>query len=542
MIQNAKEKTNGGWQFPPSTKLLGILVINVMKVLLTTPWMKTNKEDQPALGLAYVAAVLIQNGHETKIFDPNVDRISEKTLLQRIKDYDPDIIGLPCVTEFRFQTFKNVDMIKNQFPDTPVVLGGNHVTHVDVETLDLIKNVNFIVRGEGEMTMLELVEELKKQNPKFDHITGLTYRDKDGRAVRNENRPLITNLDDIPFPARDAMPFEKYRGLLESKYHKEVTPIMGSRGCPNQCVFCSGIFGRTCRMRSAKSIVEEMKLLHDKYNFKAFNIWDDIFTINKKRITEICDLIIKEKMDVDFFCSSHVLSLNQEILNLMYKAGCRVIDLGVESGSDRILKVIKKGITIDQAKNAIQMCLENDIDAWPGIMFNHPTETLYDVGLTLRFRKYLFELNKKYKAEVHHKSGGLMSTIYPGTELERLAKEEGILPNDFKWSAPYYNQRNLIWGEYPYVPLFEHIPLEKFVKFYIREAKKINYPYSLITVMYKQLLGLKKGPSIKRTYDVTKNSILCLSGMVTEMDYEDYKYAIDELIVLIKRRGLAIIK
>lgn len=512
-----------------------------MRVLLTMPlFIRTNKEDQPPLGLAYLAAVLLEKGHDVKVLDPNVEDLNPEQYLKIIKQYNPDVIGMPCTTDFRFPTFKTAGIIKNEFPEIPLVMGGNHVTYVDVDTLNMVKSVDFIVRGEGEITLSELVENLEKKQ--FDQIRGLTYRAPDGRVIRNPDRPLIEDLDSLPFPAREVLPFSKYQGLIEVSFDRKMTPVVGSRGCPMPCVFCSGIFGKRCRTRSVKSLFEEMKFLYDRYNFKAFNIWDDIFTLNKKRAIDLSKEIIKERMDVEFFCNGHVLSIDDEMLSVMKKAGCKVLDLGIESGSDRILKVIKKGITIDQAKKAILMTLKNDISVNPGMMFNHPTETLYDVGLTLRFRKYMFELNKKYKAGIYPKSGGVMSTIYPGTELERLAKEEGIIPKNFNWSAPYYNERNLIWGEYPYVPIYEHIPLDQFVNFYIKESIRIGHPYELITVMYRQMLGLKKGLKLRRGIDIVKNELACLRGIITEFDKKDYEYASEELKVLIRRRGLSIIK
>ncbi len=504
-----------------------------MKVLLSMPLnVRTNKEDNPPLGLAYLAAVLINEGHSVKIIDPDVEEYNEKRFIKKVKQINPDVVGITCTSDFRFNTFNTANLIKKEFPDKKVILGGPHIQHTDVDTLEHIKSVDLIIRGEGEITLSETVNAIEKDK-ELDGIQGLTFR-KEGKIKRNPDRPLIADIDKIPLPAREALAFEKYQGLLEITYNKKMTPVMGSRGCPMQCIFCSGTFGKTCRNRSPESVVEEIRLLKDKYKYDAFNIWDDIFTVNKKRTTEICNRIINEKLDISFFCNGHVNCIDKELIILLKKAGCTTIDYGIESGSQRILNVIKKGISVDKAKQAIEITLDEGVNVMPGIMFNHPTETFEDLRMTLEFRKYLMRLSEKYKhkAQVFHLSGGMMTSIYPGTEIEKIAKENGVMPKDFSWTLPYYNKTNLLWGENPNMPLYTGIPIPDFIKFYVDYSIKNKECYNLTTVIYKQLKALKKNPSIKLSADIAGYMGKC----TTHFSYQEYKAAAKEISVLLKRK------
>lgn len=504
-----------------------------MKIVLSMPVnVKTNKEDNPPLGLAYLAAVLINEGHKVKILDPAVEGYTNKTFIKKIKEIDPDVVGITCTSDFRFNTFETANLIRKEFTDKKIILGGPHVQNTDVETLQHIKSVDIIVRGEGEITLSETINALEK-GKELRNILGLTFREN-GKIIRNPDRPLIVNIDDLPLPAREALPFDKYRGLLEITYDKKMTSIMGSRGCPMQCIFCFGIFGKTCRNRSPDSIINELKLLKEKYNYSAFNIYDDIFTVNRKRTMEICKKIIDEHLDIEFFCNGHVNCIDKELITTLKRAGCKTLDYGIESGSQRILNVIRKGILIDKAKSVIEMTLNEGINVFPGLMFNHPTETFEDLKMTLEFRKYLMKLSEKYKgkAEVFHLSGGVMTSIYPGTEIEKMARERGIMPKDFSWTLPYYNKENLLWGENPNIPLYTGIPIPKFIEFYVNYSIKNKAYYNLTTVIYKQLKALKKSPNMKLSADIANYMGQC----ITHFSTQDYKTAAKEASILFKRK------
>ncbi len=326
-----------------------------LKILLLIPpggyyaerWKKGSL--MPSLGICYIASVLEKSGHKVQIIDAYVEGIKLKDLLSKISAIKPDITGITFTTENRFQAFDLMKGIKKILPNTLICAGGPHVTLATDDTLTHIKELDFIIRGEGEETIVELADAISEKKS-FEHIKGLSYK-SNNKIHHNPNRPLIADLNTVPFPAWHLVPWEKYNFKLDVPGRGELRTanMMTSRGCPFGCNFCAStkVWGRSCRMRSADNIIKEISLLKEKYNIEALWIFDDTFTVSKKRVEEFCHKLIEKKWNLSWFCEVRVDTVDRELLTLMKKSGCYSIGFGVESGSQRILdEVIGKRISL----------------------------------------------------------------------------------------------------------------------------------------------------------------------------------------------------
>ena len=406
-----------------------------MKVVLIVPpggyyaerWQKGSL--MPSLGIGYIAAVLEKNNFDVKIIDARVEGYTQAKLLKILKELNPDIAGLTFTTENRFDAFDTMRRIRETVPNAILVAGGPHVSLAADDTLTHIAELDYVVRGEGEHSFLELLNSLK-DGKGVDDVNGISFR-RDGILVNNPPRQLIRDLNEVPFPARHLFPWEKYNFTLEvpGKGKFKAANIMTSRGCPYGCNFCatSNMWGRSCRMRTPENIIEEVELLVDRYRAKAIWIFDDTFTVSKKRIFRFCELLKEKKISIHWFCEIRVDTVTKELLAEMKDAGCFSVGYGVESGSQRIIdEVIKKKIKLDDVKKVTEWCTELGIMTNPFFIFSHPEETMDDIAMTMDMIRN-WPKNSSISLSLLH--------VYPGTPLERVAKEKGIIPVDFSWSV-----------------------------------------------------------------------------------------------------------
>jgi len=279
--------------------------------------------------------------------------------------------------------------------------------------------------------MRELVNSLESES-KLSHVKGITYR-SGGKIVSNPGRPLIENIDDIPFPAWHLLKMDSYfRLTARILTGKNGFSMITSRGCPGRCKFCDThiVWTRKYRARSPTNVVDEIEQLHDRYNIGFMVFVDDTFIVNKKRAIEICNQIIERGIDIKWECAGRVNLVNKEILAKMKEAGCNTIYYGIESGSQEVLDYINKGITLEQAKNAIKITKKAGIGTSAFFMIGFPSETEEDVKKTIEF-------NKRLPLDEHDTFSIL--TPFPGTELYKIMKDEGLLLNE-EWDM-YYNRR-----------------------------------------------------------------------------------------------------
>ena len=262
----------------------------------------------PPLGLAYIASVLRQN-HKVKIIDSNILNYTIDDVERELRSFNPDVVGITSVTPSIYEAYKVAETAKKVREDCIVVLGGPHATFMPRQTMEECKYIDIIVRGEGEETTRELIENIEKGAP-LNGVKGITFRDKN-EIIDTEPRPFIKNIDDIPFPSRDLLPMHLYK-FNEVRY----TAMLTSRGCPFKCSFCSSsrLFGGYWRGRSPENVLEEMKIIYEEYNIKNIEFIDDTFTLNQERAEKICDEIIKQGWDITWGHHQELIHCRRNLL------------------------------------------------------------------------------------------------------------------------------------------------------------------------------------------------------------------------------------
>lgn len=464
-------------------------------VLIFPPNIYQTKQSMPPLGIAWLGAVLRENGFkDVVLIDSMANRYSNEDIFELLKKEEPDIVGISFGTQIRFAAFDLARLIKKNFPKALLVVGGPHPTLTAQDTLENIKEIDAVVRGEGELSFLNLVRAIdKKEDITNINVKGISFRNKKGEVVHNINEMPIADLDNLPLPARDFLPMEKYeQTTFFSK--KRCTSILTSRGCPYYCVYCSTSlqWGHNIRHRSAKNVVDEIDFLLKTYQFlEGIRFFDDVFTMDKNRVLEICQEILRRKLNFVWECEARVNTIDEELVREMKKAGCEFIDLGIESGSNRILKNIKKNITVEQSVQAVKTIKKAGLGLKAFFMHGLPGETYEDIKKTVFLSRYLF-----HELGVEGTTQGI-TVVYPGTEIEQIAKSSGKLAKDFSWSKYYVMDRVYPpLTSCPYMPIFEqpNLTYEQIFK-YVKKAKFayfLEHPFHLLKTFFKHRKTIKK--------------------------------------------------
>ncbi len=355
------------------------------------------------LGLTYLAAVLEEKGYEVEILDMLVSKFSIPKIKEKIHEFKPELCGAGPVTMNYPTALRVIEVCKESGATT--IMGGCHVTFYDREALQEAPYLDIVVRGEGEYTLRDMVggKELKD-------IDGITYREE-GEIIRNPDRKLIENLDELPFPARHLVPVSKYRA------YKAGCDMISGRGCPYNCIFCLGhkMIGRKPRFRDIKLCVDEFEEIVYHHGFKKVNIVDDLLTINHKRVFAFCDEIISRGINVPWTAYSRVDTVTRELLSKMKEAGCVFICYGVESGNQRILDMAKKRTTLEKIRKGITLTNEAGIESLSSFIMGLPGETMETIKESLNFGKSLGNLY-----------GFHILSPYPGTEVREKAEDLGL--------------------------------------------------------------------------------------------------------------------
>ena len=456
-----------------------------------------------SLGIAYVASYLNNNGHDAWLY--NADYLSEKKYanLKKIfgaftdykkyfSDYDnpiweevvdkiisfkPDWVGYTSYTANVGAIKIITSKVKERAPNIKQVVGGVHAT-LDAKTLDKIPDADFTVLREGEEVMLKLVN---GEDPK--EIVGVTYRSDEGKIINNGIAPVIKEIDKLPLPERD-----KFYGIPESEKKKvDVSYINTIRGCPYKCTYCASPFHwdrRTTRLRSPESVIEEMKHLKKnywdnvkKYDFSASGnsskkdeliiednsmvyFVDDVFTVHKKRVKEILRMMIKEKLNMKWKCEARTDHMDDEIAELMREAGCVRVKLGFESGSDRILKQIKKLETKEDMLNGASMLKRAGVKYSGYFMAGFPGETDSDLQETIDFAK---------EVDADYYSLSVLAPYY-GTELFNDLMAKGHQLDKQPWEYFFHQSPELMVNNTISKPM-----LKKFLELNELNKKSSNY-------------------------------------------------------------------
>ncbi len=353
-----------------------------------SPWIIGRKF--PPLGLAYVGAVLEEAGFQVEILDNYLLKQPIDYVKHEIKRLNPEIVGITCGSVTYQRCIETAKAIKEVSPSSRVIVGGPHPSFLPDSMLQH-SEIDYVVMGEGESAMVKLSTHIAKHGDDraIASIPGIAYRYEE-RIVKTTPK-LIDDLDEIPYPARHLLPMHLYEREIEFLSVKPVDTMNMIRGCPFNCAFCETkrIWGSKCRAFSAPRVVEEINYLINEFGSRGIYFIGDNFTINKKRTVEICKLIKKQGLDIEWVCDTRVDLISRELLREMKAAGCRTIWFGVESGSPRILEKITKGITIEQVVHAFKLCKEEGIRTASSFMLGIPGETVNDMKATFNFAKSL---------------------------------------------------------------------------------------------------------------------------------------------------------
>ena len=423
------------------------------------------------LGLAYVASVLKKNGHQVRIVDLNVEKVNYRTL-----PYEKfDLVGLSTDTTRYPVSLEIAKYAKHG--GTKVVGGGFHVTFKDVEALES-GFFDYVVRGEGEYVMADLVQHLEENLP-LDEVKGLSYL-QDGMVKRNSSPPLIQDLDTIPFPARELLPLDRYTSAFGKRVN---TTMVTSRGCPYDCEFCScsQFSGKRWRTRSVPSIMEEIELLYHKYGYRSISFLDDNFTLSPNRVIKICEEILRKGLDFIWFALTRVDTIikNEKMVELARRAGLRQVFVGFESGSQEVLDQYGKKAAVESAFKAVEILKKHKIDIWGSFIIGALNETKEMIKDTIRFAK---KLNP-------HIAQFSILVPYPGSRLYEKVKDK-IIAKD--WEA--------FWGGAPVMKLPTISPQEMkswiiktYASFYLRPKTFLT---TGLPFLYELLLGYRNNKKV----------------------------------------------
>lgn len=397
-----------------------------------------SKYKNPPLGLAYLGSYLESNGYPVNIIDMDPMEYKLSDLEFYIRNERPRVVGISFMTNQFGSAIEISKIIKKIDSNIKVVMGGNHASSLSEELAEY-DSVDFVVVGEGEITTLELIRSFDTKHNDFSKIKGLVY--KNGNSIfRTPPRPLIENLDTIPFPLWRDFPINKYdEMILGTDEELPAFSIMATRGCPSKCAFCSShvVFTRRSRKRTAKNIFDEMVFLNKNYGAKHFNFLDDTFTIDQNLVKDFCDLIIESKFGFKWIANARVNTVTLNLLKLMKSAGCLNINFGVESGDPGVRKNIHKGVTSEQIENAHMWAREVGMKVFSYFMVGNRGENWDSINKTI-------ELAKKLKTD--HPSCSI-ATPFPGTPMqEEFEKNDWIKIKD--WNK-YYTTPHLIQNFIP---------------------------------------------------------------------------------------------
>ncbi|MDD5681008.1 MAG: radical SAM protein [Candidatus Omnitrophica bacterium] len=374
-----------------------------MKIMLLIPptdlkksygELKKFSNPQPSIGIAYIASALRDNGYYVKVIDAYVCGYALEEILGFIEEFGPDVIGISVLTSSADVVYEIANKVRALYPKIKIVMGNLHASLFSDEILSS-NYADFIVHKEGELTMLELLRTLESKGD-LESVKGISFR-RNNNVVNNPPRPHIDNLDSLPFPAWDLLPMDRYATDPRTQVKKGFVElqILATRGCPNQCTFCSShtekSLGNKYRMRSPDLVVDEMIYMYEKYGREVFSFTDLAFPLVRSHAVQFCNEIIKRGYNEKFkwVTECRVKPLDKDLLSLMKKAGCARLCFGVESGNNQILQSLKKNFTTEDVKRAVNMASEAGLVADAMFMIGLPGETEEMINETIDFAKGL---------------------------------------------------------------------------------------------------------------------------------------------------------
>lgn len=416
------------------SKNFKVLLINpsyFQKPDTTTRDVHEAMEKKPPLGILSIATRLKdKTDFEIKLLDNQLEGLNNAELANFLKEYNPNIIGITVVSFKLYSAYKTTQIIKNVLPQTPVCWGGPHLSIFPKESLQL-PEVDFIVLGDGEIPFVHMCRRLS-EGKKMESINGV-YTKKDISKECQFQEYIHANLDELPVPDITLLPYKKYRAFLTNNL---MTTTITSRGCPYRCIFCKLDFNKI-RLIPIEKIIKQIQT-YINLGIKEIEFYDETFNLNVSRIVEFANQIVSKKLKFKWSFRGRIDAVNIDMLNLIKKAGCQRIQYGVEAGTDRVLGILKKKITVKQIRECFHLTNMAKIDTIAYFILGSPGETLEDMQQTIRLAREIKPTYLEYA----------IFNISPGTESYRMALEEGVIDKDY-WreyaACPNNNMPVLTW-------------------------------------------------------------------------------------------------
>lgn len=380
----------------------------------------------PPLGMLYIATYLRENGIDVSIIDEAAQGYSLKGTVDWVKKEDPDILGFSTCSSSGRKAALIAERVKKENPNIVTVFGNFYATFNAERVLGKYPFVDVIVRGEGEYTSLELAKCLEKKRD-LKKVLGINFR-KNNQIISTPDRPLIKDIDSLPFPDRELLDVEYHNttaGIVVAP--KKFSSFVSSRGCVFQCRFCGcrRLARNLWRSRSVENILEELHLLSSQ-GYKQFLFVDDNFTLNPKRVIKLCQRLKKERVDVEFFAEGRVDNCPQDMLQEMERANCKMMYFGIENGTQKVLDYYDKRTTPKQAEDAVKKARKAGIDVIvASFILGAPNETRKEIQNTLNFAQ---------KIQLDIPQFNILAT-FPGTDIWDELKMQGVLDEEKHWET-----------------------------------------------------------------------------------------------------------
>lgn len=367
--------------------------LRALKIFLTHAYyLKADKNElqimkpYPPLGLLCISAYLKQAGYETYVFDSTFSSFEEQK--QVLIDQKPDLVAIYCNLMTKLNVIPLIKFIKSEsYPGhAKILLGGPEPSNHAEQFLNT--GADFIAEGEGEVTVLELIDELCKKHPNPSGVNGLIYRNQKGVVIKTPPRAMITDIDVLPFPDRKSIDVGKYLETWKSAHGYSSVSINTMRGCPYTCRWCShSVYGVSYRRRSPELVADEVELILRLYNPDMFWFVDDVFTVSHKWLTKLLEVFTRRKIKIRFECISRSDRLNDDVIRMLKELGCFRLWIGAESGSQKVIDLMDRRVNTGQVREMIMLTKKHGIEAGTFIMLGYPGETKEDIKITAEHLK-----------------------------------------------------------------------------------------------------------------------------------------------------------
>jgi len=380
-----------------------------------TRTVRVSRMKYPDIGLGYLASYMERNRHEIRLLDGIAESFTLANIRTQIEEFNPDVIGFALFTHKVFDAEEIARQAKEINPKVRIVAGGAHATALPRRTLLEFSHIDFVVSGEGELTLNELISAFEQEkNGDFSNIKGLTWKSADG-IVRNPNREIIKDLDALPFPEWSVFPLNRYRTMYSANRQSLELPVIASRGCRGRCWFCFRLTGGRVRRRTPRNVLEEIQRNIREYNAKQIIFFDTAFTSDQDFTKALCREFQEARLPdvVTWVCETRVDTVDPYILKLLKQSGCTHISYGVESGSQKVLDSNNKKTTVKQACEAVRWAKEAGLQVDVNFILGLPYETRETLKQT---RSLALQMDSDF-------ASFFTFTPYPGTVAMKLARE-----------------------------------------------------------------------------------------------------------------------